>query len=146
MSGADGASATSTTTAQAASSRHSPRGSEDLAAERTETRSALPLRALGRDAGVQALDEAVAAAPPLIRCQGGSTSSQVPGARVGYFLAAFFLRWAQYVGDPQEVIISRHSSTDPVDDDAVAGSSSWLGSVWRRRLRCCWVSSASRRR
>ena len=25
------------------------------------------------------------------------------------------------VGHPQELIISRHSSTDPVDDDAVAG-------------------------
>ena len=28
---------------------------------------------------------------------------------------------AEIVGHPQELIISRHSSTDPVDDDAVAG-------------------------
>ena len=28
---------------------------------------------------------------------------------------------ALVVGHPQELIISRHSSTDPVDDDAVAG-------------------------
>lgn len=48
-------------------------GSEDLAAERS-TGSARRYGSLGRDAGVQALDEAAADAPPLIRCQGGSPS------------------------------------------------------------------------
>ena len=55
-------------------------------------------------------------------------------------------RYMTAVGDLQEVIISSHSSTDLVDDDAVAGRGHGRGPVRRGRLRCCWVTSASRRR